>query len=155
MLDTNISLQEINSRSLQNMGKHLGIEFTEINADYLIAKMPVDERTKQPLGLLNGGASAALAETVGSMAAYLSINREDYYCLGLELKCNHLKPVSEGYVYGKATALHIGRKTHLWQIEISNEEGQRIAFATHTVMVIELTDDMKIKFKDLFLRSNK
>ena len=86
MIDTSVSLQEINKRGAGNMGEHLGIEFIEINEAYLKARLPVDYRTTQPLGMLNGGASAALAETVGSMAAYLSVDRNNFYTLGLEIK---------------------------------------------------------------------
>jgi uncharacterized protein (TIGR00369 family) len=152
MIDTRISVEQINSRSLLNMGEHIGIEFTKIDPDFLEGRMPVDNRTRQPLGMLNGGASAALAETVGSMAAYLSIDRTKYYCLGLEIKCNHLRPALEGYVYARATSLHEGRKTHLWQIEIRNEQGALTAFATLTMAVLELTDEMREKYSDLFLR---
>jgi uncharacterized protein (TIGR00369 family) len=153
MIDTNISLEKLNSRSLLNMGEHLGIEFTEIKPDHLIARMPVDRRTRQPLGMLNGGATACLAETTGSMAAYLSVDRRQYYCLGLEIKCNHLRPVAEGFVYARATSLHQGRKTHLWLIEIRNETGDLTAFATLTMAVLELTGEMKERYKDLFLEN--
>jgi 1,4-dihydroxy-2-naphthoyl-CoA hydrolase len=134
------------------MGEHIGIEFTAVNDNYLEGRMPVDKRTRQPLGMLNGGASAALAETIGSMAAYLSIDRDQYYCLGLEIKCNHLRPALDGYVYARATPIHLGRKTHLWQIEIRNEDGQLTAFATLTMAVLELTNEMRMKYSDLFLR---
>jgi 1,4-dihydroxy-2-naphthoyl-CoA hydrolase len=152
MIDIRITPEELNKRSLQNMGQTIGIEFVEVNENYLVARMPVDQRTRQPLGLLNGGASAALAETVGSMAAYLSIDRSKYYCLGLEIKCNHLKPVAEGWVYGTAKPVHLGKRTHVWQIEIKDEQQRLINLSTLTMAVIELDEEMKDKYRDLFFR---
>lgn len=150
MIDTRIKIEDLNQRSLLNMGQTIGIEFVEVNKDYLVARMPVDHRTRQPLGLLNGGASAALAETVGSLAAYLSIDRSQYYCLGLEIKSNHLRPVAEGWVYGTAKPVHIGRRTHLWQIEIKDEQGRMVNLSTLTMAIIELDDTMREQYKDLF-----
>lgn len=152
MIDTRISLEEINARSLKNMGEHLGIEFTGISENHLTARMPVDRRTRQPLGLLNGGASAALAETVGSMAAYLSVDREQYYCLGLEIKCNHIRSAAEGYVHGTARPVHTGRRTHVWQIEIKDDEGRLICLSTLTMAVLEVDAGMREKYKDLFFK---
>jgi 1,4-dihydroxy-2-naphthoyl-CoA hydrolase len=136
MLDKNTSLEELNSRSKGNMSETLGIRFTAIGDNYLEATMPVDHRTVQPAGLLHGGASAALAETVGSMAGYQSIDREKYYCVGVEIKCNHLKSKTEGIVTARATPLHTGRKIHVWEIRISDEENRLICFSTLTLAVI-------------------
>ncbi len=130
----------------------LGIEFTDISAETLVARMPVDKRTRQPLGLLHGGASASLAETVGSMAAYLSVDRSKYYTLGLEIKCNHIRGISEGFVYATAKPAHIGKTTHVWQIEIKDESGKLICLSTLTMAVMEMDDDMKTRFKDLFFK---
>src|ERR1700710_193954 len=91
------------------LGGHLGMEFTEVGDNYLKARMPVDERTKQPFGLLHGGASAALAETLGSVASGLVVDRQLYDCVGLEINANHLRGVREGYVFGTVLPLHIGR----------------------------------------------
>jgi 1,4-dihydroxy-2-naphthoyl-CoA hydrolase len=115
--------------------------------------MPVDKRTRQPLGLLNGGASAALAETVGSMAAYLSVDRSQYYCLGLEIKCNHIRSISEGWVYGTAKPVHTGKRTHVWQIEIRDENEAMICLSTLTMAVLELDDKMKEQYRDLFFKA--
>lgn len=152
MIDTRVTLSDINERSLKNLGEHLGIEFVEITPDYLKARMPVDHRTRQPLGLLNGGASAALAETVGSMGAYLSVDRDKYYCLGLEIKCNHIRSVSEGWVYGTAKPVHTGRRTHVWQIEIRDESEALVCLSILTMAVLELDDKMKDQFRDLFFK---
>lgn len=150
MIDTRISLEELNSRNTNNLVQNLGIEFIEINQDFLKARMPVDHRTIQPLGILSGGASAALAETVGSVAAYLSVDRSKCYILGIEIKCNHIKSTSGPFVYGIAKPLHTGKTTHVWTIEITDEEDKLICFSTHTMAVVELTDEIKVKFKDLF-----
>jgi 1,4-dihydroxy-2-naphthoyl-CoA hydrolase len=127
----------LNCRNKNTLVGNLGIEFTEIGEDFVKAKMPVDERTKQPIGLLSGGASAAFAETVGSTAAFLTLNLEKYYCVGLELKCNHIRSTTEGFVYATATPVHVGRKTHVWKIEIVDEQGKLISFCTHTIAVLE------------------
>lgn len=152
MIDTRITVEEINARSLRNMGETLGIEFTEIAENYLKAKMPVDKRTRQPLGLLNGGASAALAETVGSMGAYLSVDRSKFYCLGLEIKCNHIRSVAEGYVHATAKPVHTGRRTHVWQIETQDDQGRLVTLSTLTMAVLEVDDNMREQFKDLFFK---
>ncbi|MEM1137134.1 MAG: hotdog fold thioesterase [Bacteroidota bacterium] len=119
------------------MVTHLGIEFTEIGKDFLCAKMPVDERTKQPLGLLHGGASVVLAETLGSLAATLCIDQEQFIGVGLEINANHIRSMKEGFVYGKATPLHIGRSTHVWQIQIKNEKSELVCTSRITMAIIE------------------
>jgi len=153
MIDTRITLAELNARSHNALMENMGIEFIDIKEDALVARMPVDKRTRQPLGLLHGGASAALAETVGSTAAYLSIDRGQFYTVGLEIKCNHIRSISSGYVFGTAKPIHVGKMTHLWQIKIKDEAGNLICFATHTVAVLELDQSMKEKFKDLFFKA--
>src|ERR1700759_2442994 len=98
------------------MGDHLGIIFTEVGEDYLKATMPVDQRTKQPYGLLHGGASAVLAETLGSVASVLVIDMDKYNCVGIEINANHLRGVREGLVTGVVRPLHTGKTTHVWDI---------------------------------------
>jgi len=120
-----------------NMGEHLGIEFLELGADYLMAKMPVDHRTKQPLGLLHGGASVVLAETLGSVGAIHTIDPSKYYCVGLEINANHIKSATNGFVYGKASPIHIGRKTQVWDIKITTEGGQLVCASRITLAVLE------------------
>ena len=114
--------------------RQLGIEFTEIGADFVEARMPVDERTMQPMGLLHGGASAALAETLGGAGAYLAVP-EGTICLGLEINANHLRPAPRGWVIGRATPLHIGRSTQVWQIAIRDEQDKPICISRLTVAV--------------------
>ena len=150
MIDTRITLAELNARNHNALMETLGIEFIDIKEDALVARMPVDHRTRQPLGLMHGGASAALAETVGSTAAYLSVDRSRFYTVGLDIKCNHIRSISSGYVIGTAKAIHVGKTTHVWQIEIKDEAGGLICFCTHTIAVLELDETMKGKFKDLF-----
>ena len=137
LFSQDITLPMLNTISRGTLIEHLGIEYTALNSDALLAKMPVDQRTKQPMGLLHGGASVVLAETVGSMAANLVVDREKYYCVGLEINANHVRKATDGYVYAEAKPLHIGKATHVWQIHITDEEGQLICASRHTVAVIE------------------
>jgi len=123
--------------SENTMGSHLGMEFTGIGDDFLEARMPVDHRTKQPMGLLHGGASAALAETLGSVASYLCI--EDISkeaAVGLNITADHLRPISKGWVTGIARPIKLGRKIHLWSIEIKNEKDQLVCISKLSVMII-------------------
>ncbi len=137
MIDTHVSIEQINALCKGNMCEHLGIEITSVESDGLSGKMPVDNRTKQPMGLLHGGASVSLAETLGSIASSLCIDKEKQFCVGLEINANHLKAVKEGYVYGKAKAVHLGKKTHVWEIRITNEQQQLICISRLTVAVID------------------
>jgi 1,4-dihydroxy-2-naphthoyl-CoA hydrolase len=120
----------------KNMGTHLGMEWVEIGADFLKMSMPVDERTKQPYGLLHGGASCALAETVGSVASALVIDTEKYICVGLEINANHVRAVRNGLVIATATRLHLGASTHVWDIKIHNENGKIVCISRLTVSVL-------------------
>ena len=113
------------------------MEFTEIGANFLKARMPVDNRTRQPYGLLHGGASVALAETLGSVASAFVIDRDRYYCVGLEINANHLRPVKEGYVYGTATPLHLGKTTHVWDIRIHDEREKLVCVSRLTVAILQ------------------
>lgn len=137
MLDENISLEQLNTEFHINITKHLGIEYTEIGKDYLCGKMPVDERTKQPLGLLHGGASVVLAESLGSLASNLCVNRDLQYCVGIEVNANHLKSATSGFVFGKAQALHLGKRTHVWEIKIKNEKNELVCVSRLTVAVMD------------------
>jgi 1,4-dihydroxy-2-naphthoyl-CoA hydrolase len=143
----NITLNSLNEMSKGNMGEHLGIEFTEIGNDYLIAKMPVDARTKQPMGLLHGGASVVLAETLGSVAAVCVLDLKKAYAVGLDINANHLRSATNGYVYGKATPIHIGNKTQVWEIRITTEGGLLVCISRITMAVLErkeaFTDEMR------------
>jgi 1,4-dihydroxy-2-naphthoyl-CoA hydrolase len=118
------------------MGEHIGIEFTEIGDNYLKASMPVDNRTKQPMGLLHGGASVALAETLGSVAATMCVNPERYSCVGLEINANHIRSVTKGLVVGTAKSIHIGKSTQVWEIKIESETGKLLCVSRITMAVI-------------------
>lgn len=130
------SLEELNRLNAGNLLGHLGIEFVAIDSDSLTARMPVDHRTTQPFGLLHGGASVALAESVGSFAAFLSLRDPSKTTVGLEINANHLRPVTVGFVYGIARPLHVGRNTQVWDVRISDESGRLICVARHTVAVV-------------------
>ncbi len=116
---------------------HLGIEFLEVGDDYIKAKMPVDHRTIQPFGLLHGGASVALAETLGSVAANLCVDREKKMCVGLEINANHIRPVTNGFVYGIARPIHIGASTQVWEIRIQNEQEKLVCISRLTLAVLD------------------
>jgi len=134
-----LSLDQLNAMNEGTMMKALGIEYTHLGADYICARMPVDHRTKQPAGLLHGGASAALAETLGSMGSVLMIDNETQAIVGIEINANHLRKVKEGFVYGKATVIANSRKLHVWEIRISDERERLVCLSRLTVMVIEKT----------------
>ncbi len=130
------SVEILNQNGKNSMGEFLGIEFTEIGKDYLIARMPVDNRTKQPYGILHGGASVVLAETVGSVGANLCVDLTKFRCVGLDINANHLKSVKEGFIYAKGTPIHIGRTTQVWEIKITNENNDLVCISRLTVAVI-------------------
>jgi len=119
------------------MGDFLGIEFIELGDDYIKATMPVDERTKQPYGLLHGGASVVLAETLGSVGAVLTVDPEQYQCVGLEINANHIRGVKQGIVTGIAKPIHIGATTQVWDIRIFDEREKLVCVSRHTVAVIK------------------
>lgn len=132
-----VTLADIAHLGKNTLGEHLGMQFSEIGPDYLKATMPVDNRTCQPYGLLHGGASVALAETVGSVASALVINHETMMCVGLEINANHLRGVKEGLVTATATPLHIGASTHVWDIKIHDEKGHLICISRLTVAILK------------------
>lgn len=120
-----------------NLCEALGIEINEITPNSIKGRMPVDHRTVQPAGILHGGASVALAETLGSVASNLIIDHEKYACVGLDINANHLRPATSGYVYAEATPIHIGKKTHVWSIEIKSDSGKLVCISRLTMAVIE------------------
>lgn len=121
-----------------NMGTHLGFEFTEVGPDFLKGRLPVDHRTTQPFGILHGGASCVLSETLGSVAAWMTIDPEKYRAVGLEINANHIRAVTEGSVIGHCTALHVGRRTQVWQTDITEEAtGKRVCISRMTVAIID------------------
>lgn len=130
------TLEELQSACHSTLVASLGIEFTEVGKESIEARMPVDERTMQPMGLLHGGASAALAETLGGAGAYLSV-AEGTVCVGLEINANHVRPAGRGWVFGRATPLHMGRTTQVWQIMIRDEAERLICVSRLTVAVLQ------------------
>lgn len=116
---------------------HLGIEFTEIGPDFLRGRMPVDDRTRQPFGILHGGASVALAETLGSTAAGLVVDPDKYRVVGQEINANHVRAVSDGFVIGTARPFHIGRRSHVWEIRIADEQERLVCISRITMFVVE------------------
>jgi len=118
------------------MLEHLGIEITELGENFISGKMPVDHRTVQPMNILHGGASVALAESLGSIGAYLTVDHTKFHCVGMEINANHLRPVSAGYVYGTAKPVHLGSKTQVWSIEIVNDENKMVCISRITMSVI-------------------
>ena len=131
------TLDQLNKLNVNTLGEVLGIEFVEIGDDFISAKMPVDARTHQPHGILHGGASVALAETVGSVAATLCINLETQYCVGLDINANHVKTIRNGFVTGTARPIHIGKRTHVWEVKIVNEESDLVCISRLTMAVID------------------
>jgi len=136
-----ISLDQLNEWGDNTMGSCLGMEFTEIGPDYLRMMMPVDHRTVQPYGLLHGGASAALAETVGSMASGLVIDSQKQICVGLEINANHIKGVRDGYVHAIARPLHLGSTTHVWDIRITDDQHKLVCISRLTVAILPKRED--------------
>jgi len=130
------SVEDLNSSRPGTMVEHLGIEFTEIGDDFIRGTMPVDGRTRQPYGLLHGGASVALAETLGSTGATLCVDTKEYQCVGQEINANHLRPARSGLVTGTARAVHLGGRTQVWVIDIVNEAGKLVCTSRLTVAVI-------------------
>ena len=136
-----MTLEEVKrwTHSRPNLAHALGIEITSVADDALEGRMPVDGRTHQPMGLLHGGASVALAETLGSVAASLRIDRTKQACVGLEINANHIKGVRDGWVRGRATPVHVGRSTQVWEIRITHEEtGALVCLSRITMAVIDL-----------------
>lgn len=134
--DPSITPSQLQLIAKDTMGEHLGIEFTGIGENFMKARMPVDNRTRQPYGLLHGGASATLAETLGSVASAFVIDQQRFYCVGLEINANHIRSAREGYVYGTATPLHLGKTTHVWDIRIYDEKEKLVCVSRLTVAIL-------------------
>lgn len=137
MFNKSFGLDFLNSLGKNNLEEQLGIEYVELGEDFIVARMPVDHRTKQPFGILHGGASVVLAESLGSVASFLCLeNPEKQKAVGLEINANHLRPVSEGWVFGKVTNIHLGKKTHIWEIKISTSKNKLVCISRITIMII-------------------
>ncbi len=137
------TIEEINQMSRNTMVEHLGITIIAIGDDYLEARMPVDKRTHQPMGLLHGGASVVLAETLGSFGAYLCVNPQEKACVGLEINANHIRSVRTGFVIGRATPKHLGKTTQVWEIIVSTEDGKPVCLSRLTVQVLDIQKEAR------------
>lgn len=132
----NISLSDLQQTLPSTLAAHLGMEWVEIGPDFLSMRMPVNDHTRQPYGLLHGGASCALAETVGSVASQLLIDPAKNRCVGMEINANHVKAVRDGWVTATARPLHIGGKSHVWDIRITSDSGKLVCISRLTVAVV-------------------
>lgn len=130
-------VEELNNMGKNTMMEHLGIEFIEVQDDFIRAKMPVDHRTHQPYGLLHGGASVALAETLGSVAAHMKIDNQSQICVGQEINANHIRSVCQGWVYGKTTPIHIGKGSQVWEIRITTEDDKLVCISRITMAILD------------------
>lgn len=141
MKSSAVNIEQINQEARNSMVGHAGIELTEIGESFICGKMPVDHRTKQPYGLLHGGASVVLAETLGSYGSGFVLDLSKEYPVGLEINANHIRSVKEGYVFGKAFLLHKGKRTHVWEIKITDEKNNLVCVSRLTVAIVERTTD--------------
>jgi len=136
-LKKDLSISDLEKFGEGTMSQHLGLEWVEVGPDFLKLKMPVDHRTVQPFGLLHGGASCVLAETIGSVASYLMVDPKKYFSVGLEINANHLRSATSGWVTARVTAIHIGRTTHVWDIRITSDDNKLVCISRLTVAVRE------------------
>lgn len=132
-----VDIEGVRQIAQVNMTEHLGITVEQIGDDFIRGKMPVDNRTQQSLGMLHGGASVVLAESLGSIASNLVIEFGKYYAVGLEVNANHIRPVSSGHVHAIAKPVHLGRQTHVWTIEITNDDDEVVCISRLTMAVKE------------------
>jgi 1,4-dihydroxy-2-naphthoyl-CoA hydrolase len=137
MISKNITLNEVNSISKNTLLSHLNIEFTKIGNDYLEAKMPVNHKTTQPMGILHGGATVALAESIGSVGSNMLIDVKSEYAVGLSINASHVGSATSNYVIGKGTIVHKGRSTHVWSIEVKDNNEKLISICRLTVMIVK------------------
>jgi len=134
---TSTTVEKLNARSADTLVTHIGIEYTDIGDDYITARMPVDPRTVQPARILHGGASVVLAETLGSVAAYLCIDPTQKMAVGIEINANHVRSVRDGYVTGTVKPLHIGQSTQIWQIQIRDDQERLVCISRITMAVLD------------------
>ena len=137
IFNQNVNISDLNALSANTIAQQLGIVFTLIADDRIEATMPVDRRTHQPMGMLHGGASVTLAETLGSVAAMLCIDMNKQFCVGLEINANHIRSVTQGLVTGVARSIHIGKKTQVWDIRISTETGELVCISRITMAILD------------------
>ncbi len=134
--DKSINTEQLQSFGNQTMIEYIGIKFTEVGENFLKATMPVDNRTIQSYGLLHGGASVTLAETIGSIASASVVDKEKYYCVGLEINANHIRSAKSGFVVGTVTPVHLGNKTHVWEIKIVDNQEKLVCISRLTVAIL-------------------
>lgn len=139
----NLSITDLTPLGKNTMGELIGIEWTEVGENFIKATMPVDNRTKQPYGLLHGGASCTLAETIGSVASAMVVDHERFACVGLEINANHVRSAREGFVTGIASPLHLGANTHVWDVRIYDELNKLLCVSRLTVAVIPRKDTFR------------
>lgn len=135
-----VSVKDLQNHIKNTLAETIGIELTEITDDSLKCRMEVNNKTKQSMGILHGGASAALAETLGSIASNMIVDKEKYFCVGLDINASHLRPVKSGYIYAEAKPIHLGKKTHVWRIDILNDEGKLVCTSRLTMAVLEVAN---------------
>lgn len=131
-----LTIEDISSLGRDTMSDYIGIEWKELGSNFLKARMPVDHRTKQPYGLLHGGASCVLAETIGSLASAMVVDHSKFVCVGLEINANHVRSARQGFVTGVASPLHLGTNTHVWDIKIYDELEKLVCVSRLTVAII-------------------
>jgi len=132
-----LSFEDLIPLGPNTMAEFLAMEWVEVGNDFIKMKMPVDDRTKQPYGLLHGGASCALAETVGSIASHFVIDSDKFFCVGLDINANHIRSAREGYVTATCTPLHLGASTHVWDIKIHDEKEKLVCISRLTVAILK------------------
>ena len=135
---SHLPVEGLNDNAKNSMAGHIGIEVTEVGEDFIKARMPVDHRTIQPYGLLHGGASVTLAESLGSVAGTMCVNVPEEAVVGVEINANHIRSVKNGFVEGTARPLHIGRTTQVWEIKITNEQGKLVCASRITLAVVKV-----------------
>ncbi len=139
----NLSVEDIKPLGKKTMGEYIGIEWIEVGEDFIKAKMPVDHRTKQPYGLLHGGASCVLSETIGSVASAMVVDHSKFVCVGMEINANHVRSAREGFVTGIATPLHLGTNTHVWDVRIYDELNKLVCISRLTVAIIPRKESIR------------
>ena len=132
------SLDSSKERGAGVLNGRLGMEVVELADDYLVGRMPVDARTRQPAGVLHGGASVAFAETLASWAATFAVDRSRFHCVGMEINANHLRPAVSGWLTGVARPVKLGRTTHVWDIRITDDQGKLVCISRCTLAVLEM-----------------
>ena len=138
-------IDNVKQRDLSCLNSHVGIELVEAGEDFLRGRMPVDDRTRQPAGVLHGGASVVLAETLASWAAAFAVDPKKFHCVGQEINANHIRAVKEGWVYGTARPLHLGRQSHVWEVKIVDEQDKLVCISRVTMAVLSRPSEYGVK----------